>query len=497
MRAFLFPLLLAALAPRASFADTNCVVCVLGLALVQQLANNYTSNPESDCKLLGFCSSAPADATCTLFNGTWPLVPPAFPTDGGAIDQRRLASSPAASAPLAQEDVLAFLRHLSTRPTTDLTGVLASFNRYVVSRALPTFTPPCSDGLDVVCDVERPFELHLPMVDHDGDAHAGDPLAGDFLTFHFRGRDWAGRDCNDSDASIYPGRLGAGEAAGVDGNCNGITGSDPASGQAYEAMFCSGANAPMGIAIVGDSAAAHFHIAPQYLNAPTFNLSGILEMASNEADWPECSWATGFRNSSSCPTLGMMPVPPASFYQRWISRNKCAHRDFANVGVNGARSGSMMPPKGVINALQRNATTDAPMLVIYALIGNDVCNGHPGMSEMTTVPEFQANVLASLDYLEATLPAGSHVAFLGLADGRVLYDTTSSRTHPLGVGYPNVYNYLNCNECSPCWGWLNTNSTWRDATSERAAQLSAVYPAIIAANSSRYTKFDMYNFNVK
>jgi hypothetical protein len=51
-----------------------------------------------------------------------------------------------------------------------------------------------------------------------------------------------------------------------------------------------------------------------------------------------------------------------------------------------------------------------------------VCNGHPGMSEMTTPAEFQVNVLASLDFLEGTLPAGSHVVFLPLADGRVLYD---------------------------------------------------------------------------
>ena len=487
-----------------ALADTNCVVCVLGLALVQQLNNTFTSDPEKDCKALGFCSSAPADATCTLFNGTWPVRPAPFPTDGGATDGRRAlaAAPPAATAPLAREDVLAFLAHLAAAPadgaTEGLYGVVSAFSRYVVSRALPTFTPPCSDGLDVVCDFERPFSLHLPMVDHDGDAHSGDPLAGDFLTLHFRGRSWSGRDCNDSDSTVYPGRLG--EPGSSDNNCNGIYGTDPVSGTPYEELFCSGANAPMGFAIVGDSATAHFHIPPQYLNAPTFNLSNILEMAANEADWPACSWATAFRNASSgaCPTLHFMPngTETASFYQRWVARNRCAHRDYTNIGVNGARTGSMKPPNGVINALTRNASADSPLLLLFSLIGNDVCNGHPGTSQMTTVAEFQANVISSLDYLEATLPAGSHVAFLGLADGRVLYDTTQSRTHPLGVPFPSVYNFLDCNGCSPCWGWLNVNSTWRDATSARAAALSAVYPQIIAANSSRYTKFDMYNFNV-
>jgi len=131
------------------------------------------------------------------------------------------------------------------------------------------------------------------------------------------------------------------------------------------------------------------------------------------------------------------------------------------------------------------------MLVIYALIGNDVCDGHPGDSQWTTVPEFTANVLAGLDYLETILPQGSHVAFVGLADGRVLYDTTHNRTHPIGVGYPDVYEFLSCNNCNPCWGWLNTNETWRNATSERAAQLTAVYDSIIATNSTRYKAFDV------
>jgi acyloxyacyl hydrolase len=65
-------------------------------------------------------------------------------------------------------------------------------------------------------------------------------------------------------------------------------------------------------------------------------------------------------------------------------------------------------------------------------------------------------------------------------------------THPLGVPFPAVYDFLGCNQCSPCLGWLNSNSSFRDATSQRAAELSAVYGQIIAANSTRYSKFDMY-----
>jgi acyloxyacyl hydrolase len=137
------------------------------------------------------------------------------------------------------------------------------------------------------------------------------------------------------------------------------------------------------------------------------------------------------------------------------------------------------------------------MLVIYALIGNDVCDGTPGDKDWTTVAEFQANVLRALDFLHATLPPGSHVAFLGLADGRVLYDTTHTHQHPIGVTYPEVYDFLSCNLCNPCWGWLNTNETWRNATSERAAELSNVYSLILAANATRYADvFDMHVLQV-
>jgi hypothetical protein len=45
-------------------------------------------------------------------------------------------------------------------------------------------------------------------------------------------------------------------------------------------------------------------------------------------------------------------------------------------------------------------------------------------------------------------------------------------------------------------GWLNTNATWRDITSQRAASLTAVYDSIIAANASSYSHFDMYRLQV-
>lgn len=210
------------------------------------------------------------------------------------------------------------------------------------------------------------------------------------------------------------------------------------------------------------------------------------------------------------------------------------------------RPAQSIAPPGIANSLARNASADRPLLLIIASIGNDVCNGHPGSDNWATVAEFQSDVLKTLKYLDTVLPAGSHVAFLPLVDGRVLYDTTHTLTHPLGVGYPDVYEYLSCSgvragwrgggkgdlrarvtvapfDCpspfgqsrplttpshrpsariivlwqgNPCWGWLNTNETWRNATSQRAADLSAVYDKVIAVNGTAFKSFDMYKFNI-
>ena len=122
---------------------------------------------------------------------------------------------------------------------------------------------------------------------------------------------------------------------------------------------------------------------------------GILYEVENEGDWPECSWSTGhMTNASDCPST---QLPLYSIYQRMRDRNRCNHRDYTNIGVNGARTGAMA--SDIIQSFKRNQTYDHPVLLFFALIGNDVCNGHPGLGSMTTPDEFKANVLQSLQYL--------------------------------------------------------------------------------------------------
>jgi acyloxyacyl hydrolase len=150
----------------------------------------------------------------------------------------------------------------------------------------------------------------------------------------------------------------------------------------------------------------------------------------------------------------------------------------------------MKPPNGIIMSMKSRNGTDQPALVFYALIGNDVCSHHHDFDHMTTVEEFEQNVLASLDYLDANLAPNSYVVFISLADGRVLYNTMSKLIHPIGTTYAVLYDYLNCLDTSPCWGWMNGNETVRDMTSQRAMDLSAVYQKIIKEHN--YKNFKMH-----
>lgn len=186
--------------------------------------------------------------------------------------------------------------------------------------------------------------------------------------------------------------------------------------------------------------------------------------------------------------------PINSSYQVMNTRNRCTHRDFQNIGVNGARSGSMN--ETIKYAIARNQTGDYPALVTIALVGNDVCNGHlDTLADMTTDSEMFDNTMGTLTYLDTVLPAGSSVVLVGLVDGRILYDSMATRIHPIGrlhqdVTYADVYSFLNCLQISPCTGWLNSNETLRNLTSQRAANLSSVLQNIAATQT--FKNFKVY-----
>jgi acyloxyacyl hydrolase len=165
--------------------------------------------------------------------------------------------------------------------------------------------------------------------------------------------------------------------------------------------------------------------------------------------------------------------------------------DYQNIGVNGARSGAMQ--RDISRTLARNQTLDQPLLLFFALVGNDVCNGHPD-DPGTSVKEFHQNVVGTLEYLDTILPYDSYIVFEGLAKGGFLFDILKNETHPIGAPYPNVYEFLTCLHCNPCWGWMNTNQTARNATSKHAEELSNVYKSIIAEKTYKNFKMIYHDF---
>ncbi|XP_068940685.1 acyloxyacyl hydrolase [Petaurus breviceps papuanus] len=195
---------------------------------------------------------------------------------------------------------------------------------------------------------------------------------------------------------------------------------------------------------------------------------------SNELDWPQLSGPTGFLNSTS-------GFPDQSIYLRLRQRNRCNHRDYQNISKNGASSKNLLKFMG---SLSRSQLLDHPAIVIYTMLGNDVCNENiDTVSKMTTPEAMRAHVMETLTFLSSRLPPGSHVILYGLADGRFLWDHLHDRYHPLGqlnkdITYEQLYTFLSCLKVNPCQGWMSSNETLRTLTSERAKQLSNVLETI-------------------
>ena len=337
---------------------------------------------------------------------------------------------------------------------------------------------PC--GLNVSCNVNRFANSHYPLTDVDGDGFSADANGT------LRGWHWRGRDCAHADNTVYPGRKINTLGQDVDHNCNGIVGGN--SSGSYEDLLCAGTE-QRGLIVLGDSASAHFHVPPRWLTARGWQAGDLLNWettleAEDELDRPDCSWGTGFKTAEECPYNFGFPV--ASLYQRVRARNQCNHRDYQNMGVNGMRMTAIM---NVVNSTSRFTALDHPALVMLAVIGNDVCSGHPGDDHFTPVDEFEAHARQALAVLDTKLAPGSFVAALGLVDGRILWDSMHAQQHPMGSTYEELYAFLSCLGLNPCWGWLNSNSTWRDATTAHAQLLSAVYEKL--EGEQNYTNFKL------
>ncbi|XP_028399088.1 acyloxyacyl hydrolase-like [Dendronephthya gigantea] len=342
--------------------------------------------------------------------------------------------------------------------------------------------------IDWICGlVKQVFRQGKPIFDLDGDRFSA--------YLKLRGSAWRGKDCNDFFSSHYPGRKPFNGDMFFDSNCNGIYGYNLQQSRTWEDILCA-ESSPQGTIALGDSMTAHFHIPPEWLTATEITkdiFKDLWLVLTNEFDWPMMSAFTGYYNQSDWPHIISGPID--SVYKHIVKRNLCNHRDYQNIGKNGADSFTMNDE--LVGAMARDQKADRPALVFYSLVGNDVCNSDPTGGGMTTVEQMRANALKTMSSFDKILPNGSHVAMIGLADGRVLFDAMHNRTHPIGklrndVTYARLYDFLNCLQISPCAGWLNSNETIRNATSKRARELSAVLKNI--AETQKYQNFDLVFF---
>ena len=442
--------------------------------------------PDEICKNLQLCPDQ-----CTLYT-QWPITPPPEPEEWPTQRRKLLLNNKENNF----QDVHDILLQIAGKVEPNNLPVMAhaaaavgSVRRqlHALKEEVPLPLPlsssdnPCARNL--TCKIEALVD-HKPLQDHDGDYFATEQAKT------LRGSDWRGTDCDDKQNDVYPGRkVNSADDDSVDHDCNGIVGGN--SSGSYEGMFCKGYPG-RGLIMLGDSATAHFHIPPQWVTARGWNLDGLLQVAENEIDSPMCSWGTGHVEPELCPYQQEVPgvTGVTSLYLKMLQRNRCSANDFQNIGVNGAR---MTSSQQLVDAMARDAQYDKPALVWLSLIGNDVCNGHPGFDHMTPPDTFYENAVKTLRQLDERLAPGSHVVALALFDGELLYDTMHALQHPVGTTYHDLYDFMNCLEENPCWGWLNSNSTDRKLTTQWSNDLNNVYRNISETLSFQNFDFIFYS----
>ncbi|CAK7307049.1 acyloxyacyl hydrolase isoform X1 [Vulpes vulpes] len=460
----------------------TCVACVVVVSVIEQLAQVHNSTVEASMERL--CSYLPEKL---FLKTTCYLVIEIFGPDLiKLLNTDMNADVVCHSLEFCKQDPGQPLCHLYPLPKEAWKPTLEKARQIVKKSPSLKHSRSSSDICSLpflarICQrIKSAIKNSVPFKDVDSDKYSVFPT--------LRGYHWRGRDCNDSNKMAYPGRRPVNWDIHEDSNCNGIWGVDPKDGIPYEKKFCEGSQ-PRGIILLGDSAGAHFHISPEWLTASQMSLKSFISLPTaltNELNWPQLSGTTGFLDSIS-------GIKENSIYLRLRKRNHCNHRDYQNISRNGASSQNL---KKFIESLSRNQLLDHPAIVIYAMIGNDVCSRKVDpVPEMTTPEKLYSSIMQTLKYLNSHLPNGSHVILYGLPDGRFLWDNLHDRYYPLGqlnkdVTYAHFYSFLNCLQVSPCHGWMSSNKTLRTLTSERAKQLSHTLKKIAA--SKKFTNFDLF-----
>jgi len=467
-------------------SGAQCAGCTFGVGIVAQLAQVHNESVaeavQTVCQLFKDTTYRTACNAVILFIGPLviQLLEQRLPPDV-VCTALYLCNKTSSDEPVC---------HLFPRPKNqfqhDMLDARVTFEKHLKKYGLSRLDTVCDwPGIRFICQlVVKTFTDHQPAVDVDADGFSS--------TETFRGYSWRGHDCNEVNSGYYPGRKPIDFDREFDSNCNGIYGVDADTGIPYEKLFCEDSG-QRGIILLGDSAGAHFHIPDQWLYPPDINqdtMSHLPFVVANEFDWPMLSAGTGYMNLS----WSIVDGDTVSVYQMLRQRNLCNHRDYQSLAVNGASSEDALIN---VKSIRRNQTADHPALFVYEFVGNDVCNPFTDtIAYMTTVEQMRGNVQQLLDILDNSLPKGSHVLMMGLADGRLLYESLHSRFYPLGrlnkdIKYPDFYEFLTCLQVNPCNGWMSSNETLRDFTSQRAWELSQVIRKVVSESRNRYKNFEV------
>lgn len=287
-----------------------------------------------------------------------------------------------------------------------------------------------------------------------------------------RAADWRGKDCNDVSSDSQPGRK---EETGnyFDKNCNGISGkTHTVTGDSYEDLYCNSFKDDRQLISFGDSANAAFTIPVEWLSFK--DLKSVVGAIINELDWPMRSYSTGYKEKESLVT-------------KLFERNRCSHRQYQNIGMNGAVMADLADQVGQAEINKHSK----PVFATIGYIGNDICK--PSLDQMTRPEDFRKQLVEGLHKLDQKLPANSRVTLLGLVDGSIIYENVANVTHPLSIHEGDLtvadfYRFLSCAGANPCQTWLTDDSSSREAATRHAKKLDSVIQDVI--QNSTFSNFE-------
>ncbi|OQV18633.1 Acyloxyacyl hydrolase [Hypsibius exemplaris] len=478
--------------PKISLGGMTCAVCTVITGMVDQLAVVHREDHKASFKRLCGIFPSPFSGFCSMFNLFYGSGITRALANGETPDavclSNKMCSRPAAGQPTCH---LFPEKSLKNKNSAEVNEYL---DRLIVESGFPA--PPadgraidfCSTPLigSLACSFlnVHAFNIEYPEDDPDKDGFSDE--------FTFRGSAWRGKDCADTNVATYPGRRPSGNDDSRDSNCNGISGRNAETRRSLEDELCGNTGAK-GVIALGDSVTANFHIPGSWFNATIVtrdlyrNLSVLME---NSFNWPHTSFYTGYQSVD----WPIIEGGTDSLYLRMRERNLCNHRDYQNIGFNGA---TIPESTEYSQSVKRNAQ-DKPAIAIFSYIGNDVCgyNADPALDDTTTPEQARAGLLDTMAVLNSKLPAGSHALIVGVADARPFFASLMDKIHPFGavredVTYLNFYEWLECLDINPCKGWLTGDETIRAVTAQRVVNINNELQRVVQEYQHQFPNVEM------